>query len=227
MADAVERASAIRILEDAVHLLRRAPLETWLCHSAGAVPFAMALLVFWNAVLNPRTSDARCALESLVLALLLLWMNCWRAVFAGRLRAQLSGTANPAWSARRIGSLAAAQSFLGPTRLAATLVAGLVMFPLAATAAFYRNAAVLSGYEDLALDGLIAKARRLAVSKPARAGACWRSSLCCTCWPRSTWRWFWRCCRNWSACSRAMNPRSAAAAYITWRIPCSPCWCSR
>jgi Domain of unknown function (DUF4129) len=157
-----ERASGIEVVEDAVHLLRRTPFETWLCHWAGAVPFALALLRFWNDVLNPRTPDLRCAADALLLALLLVWMNCWRAVFAGRLRRQLGGTGNPEWNGARIWNLVAAQSFLGATKPVAAVLAMVAIFPLSATIAFYREAAVLSGYEGLPPRELMTKARRLA-----------------------------------------------------------------
>jgi len=81
---------AIQMLEEAVHLLRRAPRTALVCHVLGTTPFALALLLFWNDVNNPHTSDATVGRESLVLALLLVWMSCWRAVFAGRASAALS-----------------------------------------------------------------------------------------------------------------------------------------
>jgi hypothetical protein len=134
-------------------------MDTWLCHFAGAIPFALGLLLFWNDAVHPRTPDLRCAADSLLLALLLVWMNCWRAVFAGRLRADLSGAS---WTRPRLSNLVAVQSFLGGTRLVATVLSAIAIFPLSATVSFYREAAVLSGYEDLPLRELTAKARRLA-----------------------------------------------------------------
>ena len=37
---------AISLLEEAVHLLRRAPRTALVCHVVGAMPFALALLLF-------------------------------------------------------------------------------------------------------------------------------------------------------------------------------------
>src|ERR1035438_7426601 len=95
---------AIPLLEEAVHLLRRAPLATLVCHLLGTAPFALGLLLFWNDANNPHTAGATVARESVVLALLLVWMNCWRAVFAGRLRRQLSASADAPWTWQQLGS---------------------------------------------------------------------------------------------------------------------------
>src|ERR1019366_7430223 len=91
MAHPLVRAGALDLLEEAVHTLRAAPLATIVANWIGSVPFLLGLLVFWNDMAQPRTPDATCAFEACALALLLLWMNCWRAVFAGRLDRQLGG----------------------------------------------------------------------------------------------------------------------------------------
>ncbi len=162
MAKPLTRDGAIALLEDAVHLLRRAPLSTLLCHLVGSAPLALGLLIFWNDATNTRTPNSTCAIESLVLALLLAWMNCWRAVFAGRLCRQLSGAADAPWSWRRVWSLLAGQAFLGSTRLIAVPAAALMVFPFAWVVSFYRSATTLADREDLDVLQLIARARHLA-----------------------------------------------------------------
>ncbi|HLK67831.1 MAG TPA: DUF4129 domain-containing protein [Bryobacteraceae bacterium] len=164
MAGPLTREGTIPTLEAAVRLLRQAPLSTLVCHWAGSVPFALVVLWFWNDLTNPRTLDLTGVLESFVLALLLVWMNCWRAVFAGRLRRQLAGgDADPApWTRRRVWCLASTQAFFGATKLIAMPLAWITMFPLASAVAFYRNLAVLGDREDLDPLELMAKARKLA-----------------------------------------------------------------
>jgi hypothetical protein len=156
------RAAAIPLLEDAVHLLRRAPLATLVCHLVGTAPFALALLLFWNDVNNPHTADSTVARESVVLALLLVWMNCWRAVFAGRLRRQLSATADTPWTWQRTWNLLAGQAFLGATKLIVLPLAAVSIFRFAWTVAFYRSASALADRPDLDPLQLIARARYLA-----------------------------------------------------------------
>jgi len=146
-------------LEDAVHLLRRAPLSTLLCHWIGSAPFTLAVMLFWNDVTQYRPSNAACVADSLALAALLAWMNCWRSAFAGKLRAQLGGA--PAAGAN-LWRMAGSQSLLGASKLVVLPLSVLIVFPLASTVAFYRYAAVLSNRADLSFRQVIARASKLA-----------------------------------------------------------------
>lgn len=161
MGKPVEQPSVVALLEDAAHLLRRAPLETLLCHWIGSVPFAAMLLALWVQVTHPPMSDLACAAESLAAALLLIWMNCWRSVFAGRLYRQLRGATEPRRSRGRIWRLVANQALLAATKPLALPVSLAAIFPFAATIAFYRSASALADSEDLDSLDLIRKARRL------------------------------------------------------------------
>lgn len=166
MAHPLARAGAIGLLEEAVHALRAAPLATMVSHLIGSAPFALGLLVFWNDMAQPRTPDAKCAFEALALALLLVWMSCWRAVFAGRLDRQLGGRPELPWTRRRFWRLLSSQAFLGGTKpLAMALAVGLIL-PLPWMAAFYRSAAACADREDLDLSQLMTKARKLAGFEP-------------------------------------------------------------
>jgi hypothetical protein len=162
MAHPLGRAGALDLLEDAVHALRAAPLATIVSHCIGSVPFALGLLMFWNEMGQPRTSEAACAIEAFALALLLLWMNCWRAVFASRLHRQLGGRPELPWTRRRLGRLVSSQAFLGGAKPVAMALAMGLILPLPWMAAFYRSAAALADREDLDLSQLVAQARKLA-----------------------------------------------------------------
>jgi Domain of unknown function (DUF4129) len=161
VAEPLARYGAVEMLEDGVHLLRQAAPGTLLCHWAGSIPLALMALRFWNDITNPRTSDLLCLGESFAMALLLIWMNCWRAVFAGRLRRQLSGASDAPWTGGRIRRLIGAQAFLGASRLIVLPCALAIGFPLAAVMAFYRDAAALSD-RGLEPAEVINRARRLA-----------------------------------------------------------------
>ena len=161
MAVPLERAGSVSLLEDATHLLRRTSLETLLCHWIGSVPLALALLIFWNNLTHPPMSDLACAAESLAVALLLIWMSCWRSVFAGRLLRALSGAAETTWNSRRVWRLVSSQTFLAATKLLMLPISLVAVFPFATTVEFYRYAAVLTGSEDLEPLEAIAEARHL------------------------------------------------------------------
>ena len=162
MARPLEQSGPVSLLEDAAHLLRRASLDALLCHWTGSVPFALMALVFWHNLTHPPMSDLDCAAESLAVALLLIWMNCWRGVFAARLCRMLAGAAERPWNGRRVWRLVAAQAFLAASKPAMLCVSLAAVFPFATTVAFYRNAAALAGRGDLDPLAAIAEARRLA-----------------------------------------------------------------
>jgi hypothetical protein len=166
VAEPLTSESGLAPVEEGVRLLREAPLSTWLCYWTGALPFALAALRFGNDVTNPRFTPGACAIESLGLAVLLVWMNCWRAVFAGRLRRSLSGSQDPAWTAARVCNLAACQAFCGAARLLVNPLSGLIVFPFAWTVAFFRITAVVAGAEDITPSAAMAKARQLAAAAP-------------------------------------------------------------
>lgn len=160
MALPLNRESPIQLLEDALHLIRQSSPGTVLCHWTGSAPFALLLLRFWNDVTRPRTGDTVVLVEAFGLALLLVWMNCWRAVFAGRLRRQLSGTPDAGWTSQRVWNLIATQSFLGATKLIVAPFAAVITFPLEGVVSFYRYAAVLADHMDP--PEVITRARRFA-----------------------------------------------------------------
>ena len=161
MGKPVDQPSVVTLLEDAAQLLRRAPLETLLCHWIGSVPLAATLLVLWTQVTHPPVNDAACAAESLLAALLWIWMNCWRSVFAGRLHRQLSGAAETRWNPARVWRLVANQAAMAATKPLALPLSLAAIFPFAGTVAFYRNASVLADGSGLDPLAAIAKARRV------------------------------------------------------------------
>jgi uncharacterized protein DUF4129 len=162
MAEPLARSHTIGQLEAAVEVLRQAPSGTLLTHWIGSAPLAFAALLSWNSVTNTRTADASWAGQSILLALLLVWMNCCRTVFAGRLWRNLRGVSDRSWTARRVFRLAAIQSFSGATKLLVLPFSLLILFPWANTVAFYRTLAVAADQEELTPRQVLAQARRLA-----------------------------------------------------------------
>jgi hypothetical protein len=160
------RSDTVRLLEDALELIRQSRRRALVYHWLGSVPFSAALLFAWNSVTNARTTDGRWAGEALVLALGLVWMNCWRSVYAARLRCQLSGIPDQPWTAARVFQLVVIQSFFGATKLIVLPFSLLIVFPWAKTVAFYRILAVLAGREAAGPRHLLRRGQRLASFHP-------------------------------------------------------------
>ena len=122
---AIQRAGkpAIDLLEEAVRLLRRAPVSTLLCYFIGSVPCMIAALFFFSDMSHGAFGAARLLPASVVLTALYFWMKCWQSVFTAHLRAILLLAEPPRWTAARIVRLAATQITVH--------AAGLLLYPAA------------------------------------------------------------------------------------------------
>ena len=133
------RKSAILLLEEAVHLLRRAPISLLSTYYIGTLPFILGLFYFWADM--SRSADARSyhAVASLGIALLYIWMKCWHVAFAARVKMNISGQTLPQWSYQRILSLAATQTLIHATAFFILPLAALIAIPFGWCYAFYQN----------------------------------------------------------------------------------------
>jgi hypothetical protein len=82
--------TSIDILEEAVALLRAAPLETAVTYLIGAAPFTLAFLFFLADMNRSPYASEHLPWASLSLALLYVWKNAWQAVFMAKLYYQVS-----------------------------------------------------------------------------------------------------------------------------------------
>ncbi len=142
------RRSAILLLEEAVHVLRKAPLSLFFAYAIGTLPFILALFYFWADM--SRSADARSyhAVASLGLALLYIWMKCWHVVFAARIKVQISGESPPRWSYQRVLSLVTTQTLIHATAFFVLPLAAVVALPFGWCYAFYQNVSIEAANED-------------------------------------------------------------------------------
>ncbi len=127
------------LIEEAVHLLRCAPLSLHAAYAVGALPFVLAFLYFWADMSRGAFAREHAALAAVGMGLLFWWMKCWQAVFAAAVRAQLTGRTAAPWTVRRAGHLALTQLALQPSGLFAVPLAMVLMFPFAWVYGFYQN----------------------------------------------------------------------------------------
>ncbi|UCH19891.1 MAG: hypothetical protein JSU83_15135 [Deltaproteobacteria bacterium] len=138
-----QRRSTIRILEEAVHLLRLAPGHLLAYYYIGSLPFILGLLYFWGDMSRNVFAADYCAIASLGMALLFVWMKSWQAVFAIRIRATIDSQPARSFPSRRILPLIANQTLLHASGLLVLPLAALMMIPFGWCFAFYQNATVL------------------------------------------------------------------------------------
>ena len=136
--------NSIEILEQAVDLLRGAPVSVIVTYFAGAVPFAIASLFFLNDMTRGAFASDHLAASSFALAALYVWKNVWQARFSALLYRVLSPGEPVAGNALR---LIAMQSALQPVSLGAGLI---LMIPLPWMVAFFRNVGLFAalGHPD-------------------------------------------------------------------------------
>jgi hypothetical protein len=133
---------ALQIIEEAVHLLRRAPVGLHATYYIGSLPFILGLVYFWADMSRSAFAYEHCAEAAFGLSLLFLWMKCWQAVFAYGLKAQVYGKADDGWTPFRIGRLIGIQTAIQPSGLFVLPIALLIMVPFGWVYAFYQNALV-------------------------------------------------------------------------------------
>jgi len=149
-----QRRSAIRILEESVHLLRRAPGHLFAYYYTGSLPFILGLLYFWGDMSRNAYATDYIAIASLGMALLFVWMKFWQAIFAFRIRATIVNQPEYRLTWHRILTLVANQALIHASGFLVLPLAALVMLPFGWCYAFYQNATVLEDRQSQGLSRL-------------------------------------------------------------------------
>lgn len=149
-----EGAPAREIAEEAIHLLRAAPIAAWGAYYLGAAPFCAVLVYFLNTMAISASAENDLPALALLLAVLFGWMKAWQARFAAELQAVIHGEAAPP------GGMAAFWRAL--CRQVPLQATGLIALPLALASvilyipvySFYQSLTALDGRQDLDTRGL-------------------------------------------------------------------------
>src|SRR3954470_23342447 len=153
---------ALEMLEEAVHLLRSMPVAVLCLYYIGALPFVLAYLYFWADMSSGAFAQDHAGLESLMVVLLFVWMNCWQSAFVAELRARLSGTDGGIWTLERIGRLVVVQGGIQPTSFLVLPLSALVGLPFAGTMAFYQSVNYYAGEAGVDFNAVIRASRKQA-----------------------------------------------------------------
>jgi hypothetical protein len=138
---------AFDLIEEAVHLLRTAPVATLAAYYLGAIPFVLGLLFFWTDMSRDPLANRHLADASLATALLFLWMKFWQVVFARRVRAQVAAAPPPVLNLRRTARIFATQTILQPPGLFLIPLSLMPVLPFGWVYAFYQNVTALADGE--------------------------------------------------------------------------------
>ena len=129
----------IELLEEAVHLLRLAPASTLACYYVGSLPLVLAVLYFWADMSRSAFAADHLAAAAMGVAVTLVWMKSWHAVFTRQLLAQLCGEEPPQWTLRRTARLVTVQAAIQPWGLIALPLAAVTVVFLPRIYAFFQN----------------------------------------------------------------------------------------
>ncbi len=130
---------ALELIEEAVHLLRLSPLSVLGSYYLGSLPFVLGFLYFWADMSRSSTAREHCASFALAVALLFLWMKTWQAVFARRLKAQITDRPAPALTVSRWARVAVIQIILQPSGLFLLALSLAILLPFGWVYAFYQS----------------------------------------------------------------------------------------
>jgi hypothetical protein len=156
----------LALIEEAVFVMRTAPLRVLAPYYVGTLPFVLAILFFWTDMSHGAFAESRLVTGSLGLALLFVWMKAWQAVYARALLDFVTGSPPPAGLARRLVRLAAVQGWHHAIGLVALPIAFLVALPFPWVFAYFQNITVLGDVDGVEPGELSTEARRQATAWP-------------------------------------------------------------
>lgn len=136
--------AAVEILDEAVSLLRRAPLSIVAVYMMGALPFCTGLLYFWSDMIQSANAETLLPGEAFMLALLYFWMKTCQAVFARRLLAVVEGYDPEPWTLPRWLNTALLQMIYAGSLIIVYPVSLLIALPFAWVNAFYHTISIVA-----------------------------------------------------------------------------------
>src|SRR4051794_7529377 len=136
--------NGLEIVEEAVHVLRRAPLRIWALYLIGAAPFCLAFTYFLADMSRSAFAADQVIESSFFLALAFEWKQVWQSVFTSEIYGSLEGARLP-WTRRRIGRMVALQCAIQPLSLVVLPFAALTAFPLPYATGLFRILTLFAG----------------------------------------------------------------------------------
>ena len=140
-----DRKSAVRIIEEAIHLLRTAPGVLLSVYYLGSVPFVLGLLYFWADMSRSAHANDYSAAAAMGLTGLFVWMKVWQRLFTLRVQALVTGSLPDRRSWRHTAAATASQTLIHATRFIVLPIAALLAIPFGYCYAFYHNIACYDG----------------------------------------------------------------------------------
>ena len=152
----------LELIEEAVHVLRLSPWSVLGGYYLGSLPFLLGLLYFWADMSRGSMAYEHCAPAAFAVSVLFLWMKTWQAVFARRLKAQITDRLAPAMTLSGFFRTALNQTILQPSGLFLLPLSLLIVLPSGWLYAFYQNVTAFGAEDGVAAKHVFQRAVRQA-----------------------------------------------------------------
>lgn len=133
-----DKKNTIQVLEEAFNLLRKSELTTLFYYYLGSMPFAVALLYFFNDMSKNAFAKDYCLTASLGLTILFIWMKTWQAIFSIQVFKSVSNIDYSPKSFRAVCSIVLVQTIVHVSSIIVLPVASIVMIPFAWCLSLYQ-----------------------------------------------------------------------------------------
>jgi hypothetical protein len=136
---------ALALIEDAIQLLRAAPMSAYALYASGTVPFLLTFFSFCASMSYSRNATEQCAPAALGVALSYCWMKGLQALSCRELVRVHTGTPMPWWKPGTLLGIWSRQIALQPLGLVLNPLSWLLVFPGAYVATFFQNVTIIGG----------------------------------------------------------------------------------
>jgi len=134
----------LEIIEEAVHILRLAPLRIWALYLIGGLPFCLAFTYFIADMSRSAFAADQVIESSFWLALTFEWKQVWQGVFTSEIYGLLEGSRTP-WTWQRVWRMVALQCAIQPLSLVILPLAAITAFPFPYAVGLFRNLTLFAG----------------------------------------------------------------------------------
>ncbi|CAA6676644.1 MULTISPECIES: hypothetical protein [unclassified Lentimonas] len=154
--------TAMDLIEEGVHLLRRTPLIAWAVYLCGVAPFIFGFLFFWTEMVSSGLAGQSLLPGALGLGALFIWFKAAQAFFCDGLRETLYGAGDVPWSVGQWLIVIRRQAFWQSTALIVLPIAFVITVPFGWAFAFYQNVLVSDPRDDASDGDVVRESWRLA-----------------------------------------------------------------
>ncbi len=134
--------SALEIVEEASFVLKHHFSAILPLYYIGTLPFVLAFSYFWTDMSHSAFAKDHIIPESLLLAILFVWMKCWHALFCRKMLSIIRIQSAPVFSIKQLLKIISSQSFFSASAVIIMPLAMITTIPFGWVFAFYQNISI-------------------------------------------------------------------------------------